>query len=224
MTKLIIFLNGPINSGKDTLGETLVRLLEAEGFEARTAMFKDDLYKIAAEIASVPLEDFVYHATDRTLKEAPWFVLPQNFIGGTSTHGTYFSPRDWLIHVSERIIKKLKGPHVFGELALRNQIEPFFSKDESEKQAIVFTDTGFPEEYNEIVQGLRYLPGFQHRLVHIYREGCAFHPGKDSRNYLPNPQVIFHNNGTLERLIYRAKFIVDDVVTFKNRSTILELA
>lgn len=201
----VIYLNGPIGSGKDTIGTALVKLLTEAGFKARTDQFKESLYDLASQIASIPRDLFVEHATDRILKESPFFMLPKNFIEGTPSYGTYFSPRDWLIHVSERVAKPLLGKGVFG-IQTAKRVVPYFESNEG--GVVVLTDSGFEEERHELDQAIVGNLGSSYRsfLIRLHRDGTSF--TNDSRSYLANPDLLVDNHLPLEKIDYLAKTIL----------------
>ena len=106
MTKplnLAVILNGPPNSGKDTLADAL----EPYGFEKQ--MFKTALYEQTAYYLQMDLEKFKKQATDRITKEEKTLTHP--------TQGIEFSPREAMIHVSEHMIKPHCGKDFFGMAA-----------------------------------------------------------------------------------------------------------
>lgn len=202
----VIYLNGPIGSGKDTIGTALVNVLTESGFTAKTDQVKESLYDLASLIASIPRDLFVYHATDRELKESPLFMLPKNFVEGTPSYGTYFSPRDWLIHVSERVAKPLLGKGVFG-IQTAKRVVPYFEDNKS--GIIVLTDSGFEEEKVELDRHIKESFGsdnYNSYLVRIYRDGTSFI--NDSRSYLANPDLIVDNHLPLEKIDSLAKTIL----------------
>lgn len=201
----VIYLNGPIGSGKDTIGTALVKLLTESGFTAQTDQFKESLYDLASLIASIPRDLFVEHATDRILKESPFFMLPKNFIEGTPSYGTYFSPRDWLIHVSERVAKPLLGKGVFG-IQTAKRVVPYFEANKG--GVVVLTDSGFEEERHELDQAIVGNLGSSYRsfLIRLHRDGTSF--TNDSRSYLANPDLLVDNHLPLEKIDYLAKNIL----------------
>jgi dephospho-CoA kinase len=207
--KVIIYLNGPIGSGKDTVGVIAEKLLKEAGIPVQLEQFKESLYELASLIASLPKDLFVKHATDRELKESPFFMLPKNFVDGTPSYGFYFSPRDWLIHVSERVAKPILGKGVFGK-ATAHRVVPFMSKTKGTSVVLV-TDSGFEEEKVELDAAMREAFGDEYKsvLVHIARRGTDF--SKDSRSYLANPDVTLYNDGTIEELDEVCMQLLQDV-------------
>lgn len=178
----VVLLNAPKGVGKDELADHILNL----GLADRKDMFKHTLYAIAARAAGIPPEDFYDFVTlcnDRLLKEKPckYFVL----------NGSCISPRQWLIHISESIVKPLTRATYFGE-TLASRVK------ETEKLVIV-SDSGFIEEIKPLVD-----LGHRVVVVRIHREGYTFEG--DSRKYITNQQAKdlglelydLYNDSTLE--------------------------
>lgn len=151
--KRTIILNGPPSSGKDTYAKLITKLY---GFEHIS--FKEQLIKMACEYFSVS-ESWFMEGYDSN-KE-----LPQTLLNN-------MSKRKALIHVSEDIAKPKYGKGVFGIHAVNKM-------NASDSECFVFSDGGFVEEFNEV---LDYDPNTV--LVKLFREGCTFEG--DSRSYLPD--------------------------------------
>lgn len=179
----IIILNAPPNAGKDTVADYLV-----ENRGMLKASFKKRLMEVAATIAGVSVEK-IEHLNSRELKE----VQHPEFSGKTT--------RQFLIYVSEKVIKPNFGQNYFGYAALSN-----INLAQMQKQGYVFSDGGFPMEAQVFGKAIP-----NKNVVHVLRfsrEGCSF--DGDSRSYLQagieNVTVspILENNSTLE---YFAKLI-----------------
>lgn len=148
--KKVIILNGPSQSGKDTYGEILCSL-----FDAKHCQFKDELF-------------------DETER---YFDLRKGFIKENynskdliklSDRGNR-TIRECLIYVSEEVIKPKFGRDYFGKKAAENL----------EEGINVFTDGGFEEELNPIIDEV----GIENVIVfRLHREGFTFEG--DSRSYL----------------------------------------
>ena len=151
-----VILNGPPNSGKDTLGH----LLGDYGFKCRA--MKDQLYIETAKYFGIQLEKLIIAATDRALKEHPWHRLK---LGNLE-----LSPRDALIHVSEKCIKPRYGDAYFGQLSADKCLE-------AGEPLVVFTDGGFASEITPLLITFNSVVVFR-----LYRNGCTF--DGDSRSYL----------------------------------------
>jgi hypothetical protein len=141
---MIIILNGPPASGKDTIGMYMLKHGMVDGMAA----FKDWLYMEAAEYFSIPVAMVVELATNRETKDKPHWA----FAGK--------SPRQALIHVSELYIKPTFGNGFFG-LQLSRRLHG--------KLDYVITDGGFVEEMHPLIEA-----GFDLKIVRLHRDGCGF--------------------------------------------------
>lgn len=156
-----IILNGPPESGKDTLADHLV--FSASGIRnAEKREFKTKLFEIAASLAGITMNHMVLLNNQET-KNIPSPELP----GGKS-------PRQWLIFVSEVVVKPHLGLRYFGQAAAKTLVNT--------NAVYVFSDGGFDEEAVEIVRKV----GKENLLVlRLSRPDKTF--AGDSRRYLdPN--------------------------------------
>lgn len=165
--KNVILVNGPPGSGKDTLAE----FLQTIGW-VNHVRFKDELYKEASRISGIPVDFLVNLATDRKAKERP---NPNFMVGATP-----LSPREYLIHVSETVIKPLKGADYFGVCTA-----------EKLGKYTVISDSGFVEEFRPVADRATKL-----LVVKLKRKGCSFE--NDSRDYLPEHLIKAYRGTTLE--------------------------
>jgi hypothetical protein len=185
MAKIIVMNSAP-NTGKDTAADYI-----AEKYQAQHLRFKDGLYKVAAMVAGVNAKDLKYIATERELKEVPnpYFIV----------NGKAVSPRQWLIHCSENVVKPLLGKDFFGK-----QLAQSITSD-----LVVISDSGFESEIVPLLQAGHYIC-----VIRIERDGYTFEG--DSRSYLPTSPLyhtfLVNNNGTLEQFLNKIGSIVDDVV------------
>jgi len=154
--KRLLILNGPPNSGKDTLADLLVK---HEGFHK--LQFKDSLFNILASTLGMTTEEFLTNHYSREDKENPIFKLVHD--------GGLMSPRQALIHMSENVIKKEFGENVFG-LSVAKRLKDGWS---------VTSDGGFVEELEAIIDE---IGAEKVIVVRIQRDGCTFE--NDSRRYL----------------------------------------
>lgn len=155
MTKVLL-LNGPARSGKDSLARFLVR-----GFSGTVRIgFADHLKRLAHVLCfGPPGYDMDPNAFD-AVKEVPKL----EFAG--------MSPRQFYIHVSERVCKPLFGEGYFGDRfvdAARASGAPL----------VVVPDSGFREEAERVVEAFGKDDVL---LVRLRREGCSF--AGDSRDYI----------------------------------------
>jgi hypothetical protein len=191
MAKIIV-MNSPAFSGKDTAADYI-----AEKYDAQHLRFKDGLYKVAAMVAGITEFQMKQLATFRPTKETPSHYF--------SVGGEQASPRQWLIHCSENIVKPLLGKDFFGK-----QLAQSITSD-----LVVISDSGFESEIVPLLEAGHYVC-----VIRIEREGYTF--AGDSRNYLPTSPLyhtfLVNNNGTLEQFLNKVGNIVDDVVGISGTS------
>ncbi|QPI14686.1 hypothetical protein GECvBMG_gp142 [Salmonella phage GEC_vB_MG] len=159
----IIVLNAPPLSGKDDISTYLC--------DGRPNLHHEEVKELLFEVAvrtagiSRDLWDAMY---TRRYKEIP---SPYLMIDGVNV-----SPRQWMIHCSEKVIKPLFGKSAFGKAAVE-KLKQSYANDE----VIVFSDGGFPEEIQELSDHA-YATGGEFFLARIHRKGYDW--GNDSRNWL----------------------------------------
>lgn len=120
----IILLNAPKGAGKDTIGACLELM-----FRCELRSFKTALYQSAFPFTSCKdMDEFIHHCTRRELKETPSPLFRGK------------SPREFLIYVSERMVKPHFGHEFFGQKSADSVNWADF------EQGVVFTDSGFAEE------------------------------------------------------------------------------
>ena len=181
----VIILNAPPSSGKDVAAEWIVNQ-----YNAQHLRFKDQLYKVAAQIAGIP-ESSMILLCSRELKETPnnYFRVSNEFV----------SPRQWLIHCSETVVKPLLGSEFFGK-SLTNSIT---------SDLVVVSDSGFESEVLPLITA-----GHDVYVLRIERDGYTF--DGDSRSYLPVKQFyktfLVENNKSLEHFENKIYSIVDDIL------------
>ena len=193
MTFKIIPLNGPPNSGKDTIADHIARIHYYSKMQ-----FKSRLYEIGAKVLEIEVEEYVYYCSHRETKD---------YEGIFSERGWQGTPREHLIWVSEEVIKPLFGYDYFGKY-LAEQIGV------SDSCGVVISDSGFAQELMPILdRGYYTFDDIEIHVVQLTKDGCTFEG--DSRTYLDkrsfvglpsrqiNPQ--FHNieveDGNLEGTI-----------------------
>lgn len=166
----VLMLNGPPGSGKDTAAE----LLKIHQFQHHE--MKQVLHTLVREYCELTQEEWseMYR---RENKEAP-----QEKLGGKT-------PREVMIHLSEKIIKPLHGEDFFAQKAA-DKLAP------NQRNAI--SDCGFPAE----IAVMKERFGKENvLLVRLHRDGCDF--SNDSRNYVYDNEcmsVDVHNKGTKAEL------------------------
>lgn len=130
LSNKIVLLNAPKGAGKDTIGRCLKNLY---GCELRA--FKTALYECAFPLSKCKTwAEFIHLTNDRDAKDKPH----RNFYGRT--------PRQFLIHVSEDIVKPNFGDKFFGVKSAESiSIGDF-------ERGVVFTDSGFVEEVLPLIK------------------------------------------------------------------------
>lgn len=152
---MIIVLNGPPGSGKDTIG----KLLAEHCYELGS--FKVPMWEIAkASLGDEQYDWFVKDYNNRETKEQP-----QEYLGG-------LSPRQFFIHISEVWCKPVFGHEYFGERML-GAIRQFESQS---KYDVAITDGGFASELLPLLRAHRRV-----LIVRMHRKGFSF--AGDSRDY-----------------------------------------
>lgn len=183
-TKRILILNGPPGCGKDALARFLVENVKT----AKHLMFKESLYKLSLDAAGLQ-SHYTELFTDRQLKESvttsPFYVAGQKV-----------SPRQWLIHISENLIKPNFGKSFFGDKAAS-------IVEASNAKLFVFSDGGFKEEILPLI-AVGHVT-----IIQIKRPGCSFEG--DSRDWLHSNMfpsgsvntITLDNSGTLEHFLQK---------------------
>lgn len=154
MAKIII-LNAPPHAGKDTIGN-LVK--DESPVPLRMLSFKQPMFEIAlAMLGPKRYADFLLAYNDRSQKEKP-----QSFLSGKS-------PRQFMIWISEDVIKPRFGNGYFGKR--------FAEIAEQSDIPVICTDGGFPDEVIELIRA-----GHEVKLCRLHRTGYTFE--SDSRDYI----------------------------------------
>ena len=154
MAKIII-LNGPAGVGKDTIGNAL-----AAHYDCKLVTLKRPMFSIAASLlGGKEFDKFIAAYNDRNQKEQP-----QSFLGGKTC-------REFMIWISESVVKPLFGKEQFGKL-MSEQIWAC-----GEGKTYVCTDGGFPDEIIPLVED-----GHDVTIVRLFMDGKTFEG--DSRDYI----------------------------------------
>ena len=167
----IISLNAPANSGKDEIAKYLSKTHGAVHMEIKGLLFE---VAIRASGISKKLWDALY---EREYKERP---CPYLMINGQNV-----SPREWMIHCSEGLMKPIFGDTVFGE-ALRKKLEDL-EKDNSGKEiVVVLSDGGFVAEALPNMDFVGIDNYYLARVQRVDENGSAskYGFGADSRRFL----------------------------------------
>lgn len=161
-----IVLNGPSEVGKSTE--------IASGLCNRLKLLE---YKVVGESMANPMKHFIAVALGMKYsdlkKNSPMAVLQG------------YSPREFLIDLSESYLKKRYQDDFFGRLLEHRilRIDPL-------PDFVVIDDVGFHEEVHTL--------GYTLRIIRVTRPGKTFQG--DSRNFLSDPHYTLDNDGTLEDL------------------------
>lgn len=164
----VIVLNAPMKSGKDYLADLLVGIMDQNSIPAAHREVKEMLFSVAIKAAGITpqLWAAIY---DRHYKEEPSPYL--------MIDGKHVSPREWMIHCSEDLIKPIFGKHAFGDAAV-NALRKDYPEGEG---VIIYSDGGFIEEVERLSE-YACSTGGDFMLVRVHREGYGW--GIDSRSYL----------------------------------------
>lgn len=180
---MIIILNGPPKSGKDTIAN----YLEKNGYGVmyfNRRDFKDRIEEISAVMLADKWDEFKHRYNDRTLKETPWKEI------------NYLTPRQFYIELSENFCKPMFGYDYFGKATL-GTMRPF--------ENFILAGSGFPDEIYPLLKA-----GNQRVcIVRLHKEGCTFEG--DSRRYLEPKDLTFSDVETPEFI--DIDVIDDDVET-----------
>jgi hypothetical protein len=177
---IVIVINGPTCSGKDTLVDAL-----AERITNRDVLYFTPKHLLCKWVGSKyglnPKSVWQINAD----KEVKWDKL--NIFGGLSV-------MEALIDVSENDIKKNYGEEGVIRLGLDD-----FIKDNQHvlKDSVVLIDNGFNSEY-EVIKEV-FEPHGVVNLVRITRKGYSF--DGDSREFIEDPRFIFKNDGTIDEFL-----------------------
>lgn len=151
-----VFINGPRQSGKDTAVKFLVN-----EFGCRTYKMAWPMKKAAPYLLGISQDDCDVYFEDPAAKLRP--------------HKAFFgmTPVQWLIWMSEEVMKPKFGSFYFGQIACRELSEP------TQAPFTAFSDSGFREEALPIAE--TYGPK-NCLVIQLYRPGKTF--DGDSRSYI----------------------------------------
>ncbi len=200
MTYNIIALNGPPQSGKDTVAQKMYNAIVDINVNKRMtiAKFSDPLklgvhaaFGIVNEFAEVQGEDWFEDRKDTPLDE---------FFG--------MSPREAYIWFSEEVMKPRFGKFIFGQLMAKRLSHMLDITEEDIHPLIIIADSGFTEE----LEFLEEVVGANHIMrIRLIRRGHSFE--NDSRSWFEYPKIKtidLINNGTIDDLETSIKSIVND--------------
>ena len=183
--KTVIIFNSAPNSGKDLAAQYLKEYFQT----GEVIAFKDELYKDTANYFNIVTEDLIEYHSDRSLKEKPSLLfakcqresLKQYFFSLLYVIGAlinnrylmslgYYSSREALIHVSESVVKPVKGKDYYGK-KLVEKIE------HSSERFYFVSDGGMKEEASSVAD-----KGYNVIIAQLMRSGATFEG--DSRSLL----------------------------------------
>lgn len=174
---IIINLNGPAKSGKDTLCKGLIESFDRDQYVVIHMEFKELLFDIAVRTAGITrkLWDALY---EREYKEKPCPYLLIN--------GDRVSPRQWMIHCSENVMKPVFGEDVFGKAFVNKlkEVEAEMILGEDQELVVVVSDGGFLEESIPVVETVGVDNYFLVRIHRFDESGEEYSFAGDSRRYL----------------------------------------
>lgn len=173
---ILINLNGPAGCGKDALAEELQCVINQPRYLAMHMEFKELLFDVA--IRNSGLSRKLWFALyEREYKERPCPYLQVN--------GVSVSPRDWMIHCSENVMKPTFGDDVFGKAFATKlkDLKKSFEGD-STKLVIIVSDGGFIEESVPVVEEIGQDNYMLTRIHRIRKDGTAYNFDGDSRRYI----------------------------------------
>lgn len=179
MTKLVVILNGPPNSGKDFITRELIKHLVLTDLSVDFLEFKTALYRETASQYYIPYYDFVHLASHRATKD-----IPNERLGG-------LTPRQAMIETSENYIKPLYGKEFFAE-ALLEKID--------DKDIYIIPDGGFKEEAQALIDSPKIDKVM---LVHLTAPGTSF--AGDSRYQVLDSMLHNHKNKLIIQPIFNNK-------------------
>lgn len=195
--KTVVIFNSPANSGKDVAASFMCDYFTT----GEVIAFKDELYKDTAKHFNIDEEDLTLYHSDRDLKEIPDTMFPKYqdsswkqyllsilYVIGVVIFNRYlmsrgyYSSREALIHVSEDLIKPVKGEDYYGKKLVE--------KIENGSENFYFvSDGGFLAEATMVAD-----KGYRVIIAQLERSGATFEG--DSRSLLNKDDFKEHNNIT----------------------------
>lgn len=197
MKPILMFFNGPPHCGKDTAVGQALPLFVSKGIRVTQCEFKAPLRTMAiafSNLTPMAANSIEYYGD----KDAPQELIPHNR-----------SWRQWLIHISENVMKPMFGPDVFGELMLRHIQELELN---TAPQVICFSDCGFESELNVL-----HTAGYDCVLIRMHRTGCDF--SNDSRNFVYLNGVYsvdMFNNGDIASLYDKIDTVYNNFLEYRS--------
>lgn len=177
---ILVNLNGPIKSGKDTIAEVLMAEFDPEKYFVVHMQFKELLFEVAVLTSGMTrkLWDSFY---ERLYKEEPNPFLMVN--------GKNVSPRQWMIHCSENVLKPVFGQDVMGKAFVKKMADLHEAMGHdlasmNRELVVVISDGGFLDESIPVVDYVGSENYFLIRLHRLKDDGTEYDFTGDSRRYL----------------------------------------
>lgn len=196
MNKVVVLLNGPPRSGKDTIATYMEETFYALDPNFRWTK-KNGIYQTVIQCkAARPL----YTLCEGAFGIEDWedMLAPdKKEVPCSECFG--MSPREAMIWFSEEVMKPKFGPQVFGDLAVKQmRAEALTASFYDSFCVYIFSDSGFEAEVARVVE---YVGKENALLVNLHRPGCDFKG--DSRGYLDGKRLgvanmTVANDGTIE--------------------------
>ena len=174
--KLVIIFNGPPNSGKDYAAKVVTATFE----DAVHLEFKKALREVAHHMASLHSTEYVQWNFQDAVTECNEIEYSERKADKDEIHRHAFGMRSWrqfLIWISETVMKPIFGQDIFGRAAAK-------LVQETDARIIAFSDGGFQVEVDELLK----LEGVTVVVLQLKREGYDW--GNDSRGYIQAKYLI----------------------------------
>ena len=112
MLKVIVF-NSPPRSGKEVAAKAVMKCINTQdsNLVAHHREFKDELFKLAANTLGISVEDFLQGYDKRVSEVLGWYSSVEWYkdFKSITVGDNKFSQREWLIYISESVIKPSFG-------------------------------------------------------------------------------------------------------------------
>ncbi len=186
---LFIVLNGPPYSGKTHIANTITNELRAHMRKTVIAHPQGAAELVMQDSFAAPMKHFISTILGVKYKDLKKDVMVAALRG--------YTPRQFLISLSEDHIKPIYGEDFYGRAMLHRvgRLEP-------QPLYMVVDDSGFEEEIEPITKRL---------VIKLTRPGCSYEG--DSRNYLSEFDYELANDGTLDELDTKIRLILSHILT-----------
>lgn len=169
---IVIGLNAPAGAGKDAIAAYLGNKYNTVHME-----IKELLFEAAIRISGLSRDVWFAMYNDREYKESPNPYLMVN--------GKNVTMREFMIHVSEEVMKPMFGNEVFGNaLVEKLKAVPEVRPGVGGPTIVVLSDGGFVEEGIPVAKLVGAENYFLFRIHRIDEDGNEYGFGADSRRYI----------------------------------------